>query len=117
MTGGSPSPTMRLRLWVFPLCIGLIVAWVSLTLRFSTRGDTLYNVQALLHGQPVSAGDEFLFITAFYNRVLFPMVHQVLTQWVPILSAGQWYLLLRIASFEAAFLVFAFVCLRMIKAQ
>lgn len=92
------------------LVLGLAVAWASLTLRFGTRADTLHNLGAVLQGAPFRSGDEFLADLPFYNRVLFPLLHRGLARALPVLSESQWYLLLRILSFQAAFAAFALVC-------
>lgn len=90
--------------------LGLIVTWVSLNLRLPTRADTLHNLSAQLHGSPlIYAGEEF---TKFpvYNRILFPALHEAITKHAGFSSAEQWYLLMRCASFQLAFLAFVFVC-------
>jgi hypothetical protein len=45
---------------------------------------------------------------------MFAAIHQALSRFAPFASEGQWYLLLRITSFEAAFIAFAVVCRRSI---
>ena len=97
-------------LLAWSLSLGLIVAAVSLNLRFATRLDTLHNLGAVLHGEPFKTGDVFRADLPFYNRILFPLVHRLLSRWLPFASEGQWYLLLRIASFQMAFLVFGLAC-------
>jgi hypothetical protein len=66
----------------------------------------------VLRGEPFKTGDAFRADLPFYNRILFPLAHHVMSQWLPFASAGQWYVLLRIASFQAAFLVFGLACHR-----
>src|SRR6202012_4885154 len=46
----------------------------------------------------------------FYNRILFPSLHRALSWVLPAVSAEQWYVWLRIASYQGAFLAFALVC-------
>ena len=108
----------KIRLWIFPLCLGLLVAWVRLTLITLTpdsRAYTLYNLWATLHGQPFRLFGEFAFISNFYNRVMFPLIHQGLSRLLPGLSGEHWYVLLRIVSFQLAFLVFTLACVRALK--
>jgi hypothetical protein len=105
----------KIRLWIFPLCLGLLVAWVSLTLRSGRRADTLYNLWATLHGQPLRIYDVFRPISSFYNRIMFPLIHQGLSHLLPALSGEHWYVLLRIVSFQLAFLVFTLACVRALK--
>src|SRR4051812_20138690 len=92
------------------LGIGLIVCWVSLTLRLETRQDALYNLTALLQAAPLKFGEALRGDLPFYNRLLFPLVHHGLSQAFPALSGEQWYVYLRIASYQAAFVAFALVC-------
>lgn len=94
------------------LCLGLIVAWVSVSLRFGTRADTVYNLAAVLRGRPLKFGSDFHSDLPFYNRILFAAVHQAIAKILPLGSPNQWYLLLRILAFQAAFVAFAFVCHR-----
>jgi hypothetical protein len=95
---------------VWALALGLIVAAVSLNLRASTRLDTLHNLSAVLHGEPFKTGDTFRTDLPFYNRLLFPLVHHLLSRWLPFASENQWYLLLRITAFQGAFLAFGLAC-------
>lgn len=92
------------------LGIGTIVCWASLTLRVSTRQDTLYNLTALLQGAPLRFGEALRGDLPFYNRLLFPLLHRAFSQAFPALSDEQWYVYLRIASYQGAFLAFALVC-------
>lgn len=92
------------------LGIGLIVCWVSLTLRLDSRQDALYNLTALLHGAPLRFAEVFRGDLPFYNRLMFPLVHRAFSQAFPALSDEQWYIYLRIASYQGAFLAFAGVC-------
>ena len=98
----------KLVLWC--LSLGLILAWTSLSLRFNTRQDTIYNLTAVLRGEPFRAGASFRSDLPFYNRVLFPVLYRGLLQLFPFASESQWYLLLRIMSFQSAVLSFALVC-------
>ena len=97
-------------LLVWALALGLIVAAVSLNLRASTRLDTLHNLSAVLHGEPFKTGDTFHTDLPFYNRLLFPLIHHVLSRWLPIASENQWYVLLRITAFQVAFFAFGLSC-------
>jgi hypothetical protein len=97
-------------LLVWALALGLIVAAVSLNLRASTRLDTLHNLSSVLHGEPFKTGDTFRTDLPFYNRLLFPLIHHGLSRWLPFASENQWYLLLRITAFQAAFLAFGLAC-------
>jgi hypothetical protein len=92
------------------LGIGVIVCWVSLTLRLETRQDALYNLTALLQGAPQKFGEASRGDLPFYNRILFPLVHRAFSQAFPALSDEQWYVWLRIASYQGAFLAFALIC-------
>ena len=92
------------------LAVGLIVAWASLTLRLPTRQDTLYNLTAILQGTALRYGEALRTDLPFYNRLLFPLLHRGFSQAFPVLSDGQWYVLLRIWSYQAGFLAFAFAC-------
>ena len=105
----------KIRLWIFPVCLGLLVAWVSLTHGLATRADLLHNLWATLHGQPFCLRGECSFISNFYNRVMFPLIHQGLSRLLPALSAEHWYVLLRVVSFQLAFLVFTLACVRALK--
>src|SRR4051812_34111276 len=96
-------------LLLLALVPGLVVAWASLSLRFGTRADTLHNRGAVVQGGPFRSGDEVLANLPFYNRVLFPLLHRGLSRALPVLSERQWYLVLRILSFQAAFAAFALV--------
>jgi hypothetical protein len=105
----------KIRLWIFPVCLGLLVAWVSLTHGLGTRADLLHNLWATLHGQPFCLRGECSFISNFYNRVMFPLIHQGLSRLLPALSAEHWYVLLRVVSFQLAFFVFTLACVRALK--
>lgn len=106
----SKSKRDLLLLLCMGVCLGLIVAWASLSLRFGTRQDTVSNLSAILNGEPLYFGGTAFTKFPHYNRVLFPGVHRLLVQFVPLGSAGQWYLALRIVTFQAAFVAFALVC-------
>ena len=95
---------------VYALGLGLIVAWTSLELRFDTRSDTIANLSLILDGQPLVFGADALPDLPFYNRIMVPALHALLVDWVPIFDNGEWYLLLRIATFGAAFGSFAIAC-------
>ena len=79
-------------------------------LRSSTRADTVYNLSAQLHGEPLRYGDTEFTKFPVYNRVLFPALHQAVVKYLPFSSEEQWYLLLRCASFQIALLAFLLVC-------
>jgi hypothetical protein len=70
-----------------------------------------------LHGQPFRFGEVSGSISNFYNRIMFPLIHQGLSRLLPGLSGEHWYVLLRIVSFQLAFLVFTLACVRMLKAS
>lgn len=110
-TRESPGRDIAI-LFVWALSLGLIVAAISVNLRFATRLDTLHNLGAVLQGEPFKTGDVFRADLPFYNRILFPLAHRLMSRWLPFASEGQWYLLLRIASFQMAFLVFGLTCRR-----
>lgn len=114
---GAPRPLSRdfLRCLACVVGLALIVAWASLQLRIHTRGDVVHNLTAILYGQPLLYGDGIDPTLPFYNRILFPGLHAALAHLLPVLSGGQWYIVLRIASFEAAFAIFALVCYRSLK--
>jgi hypothetical protein len=97
-------------LLVWALGLGLIVAAVSLNLRFATRADTLYNLGAVLHGEPFKTGNDFRADLPFYNRLLFPLVHHGLSRLLPFASESQWYVVLRIVAFQAALFAFGLAC-------
>ncbi len=97
-------------LLVWALGLGLIVAAASLNLRFATRADTLYNLSAVLHGEPFKTGTDFRPDLPFYNRLLFPLVHHGLSRLLPFASESQWYVLLRIVAFQAALFAFGLAC-------
>jgi hypothetical protein len=92
------------------LAVGLIVCWVSLTLRQGTRQDVLYNLTAILERTPIKSGEAFRSDLPFYNRLLFPLIHHAFSRMFPALSADQWYVFLRICCYQAGFLAFALVC-------
>lgn len=116
MTGG-PRPLSRdfVRYLACVVGLALIVSWVSLGLRIHTRGDTLHNLGAILHGQPLLYGEGADATLPFYNRILFPGLHAASSALFPVLTPGQWYILLRVISFEAAFVLFALACYRSLK--
>ena len=96
----------KFKIWIFPLCLGTLVAWASLTLRFGTRADTLHNLSATLGGQDFHFKGFFVGpVTPFYNRIMFPLIHQGLFHLFPTISEERWYLMLRIVSFQLAFVV------------
>lgn len=103
----APRSLAAVVLWA--LALGLIVAWASLSLRFGTRHEAIYNITATLQGKPISMGDLHTDLP-FYNRVFFPLLHQGVKRVLPFASDGQVYLLLRILTFQAAFVAFALVC-------
>jgi hypothetical protein len=105
----------KFTIWIFPLCLGLLVASVSLTLTIATRADTLHNLSALLGGEYFRFAERFYPIEAFYNRVMFPLIHQGLSHLLPALSEERWYVMLRIVSFQLAFVVFTLACIRALK--
>jgi hypothetical protein len=92
------------------LGLGVIVCWVSLTLRMGTREDVLHNLTAMLQGAPLKYGDAVRGDLPFYSRILFPLVHHAFSQTFPSLSDEQWYVCLRIVSYQGGFLAFALVC-------
>lgn len=106
----TPARRDLFAILLLAFALGLVVAWASLTLRFGTRADTLHNLDAVLRGAPFRSGTEFVANLPFYNRVLVPLLHRGLSRALPVLSEGQWYLLLRLAAFQAAFAAFALVC-------
>ena len=108
----APARKDLAALLVLALGLGLVVAWASINLRAETRPDTLYNLHAVLGGEPFRTGNEFRADLPFYNRVFFPLLHRGLARALPVLSESQWYLLLRILSFQAAFVAFVLVCRR-----
>jgi hypothetical protein len=95
--------------------LGLLVAWASLTIRLASRADTLHNLSAILRGQNFHFGEYVGPVTPFYNRIMFPLIHQGLFHLLPTISAERWYLLLRIVSFQIAFVVFTLACVRALK--
>ena len=105
---GDRKDIIVIVLWC--LGIGVIVCWVALTLRSDTRQDSLYNLTAILQAAPVKSGESFRADLPFYNRVMFPLAHRGFSQAFPALSPEQWYVYLKLASYQAAFLAFALVC-------
>jgi hypothetical protein len=99
-----------LHLLCLALCLGLIVAWTSLSLGFDTRQDTISNLLAIWQGRPLHFGGAEAPPLPVYNRLLVPGLHRMLVLYAPFGSAGQWYLVLRIVTFQAAFVAFVFVC-------
>ena len=95
--------------------LGLVVAWVSLSLRLHTRPDTIHNMSHILHGEPLVFGDDTSTIHPFYNRILFPSLLSALSNGLGILTESQWYILLRIATVTLALAAFAFTCLRSLR--
>ena len=107
------SPSCRiLQLALMAVCFGLIIAWASLALRLTNRPDTLYNLSAILDGRPLVFSTELTPLLPFYNRILFPTIHRGLVEAVPFISAGQWYILLRVATCMLAVGTFTAVCHR-----
>jgi hypothetical protein len=90
--------------------LGLLVAWASLELRIHTRLDTIHNMSNILHGRPMEFGADTSTIHPFYNRVMFPSLLWAFTHGVGVLSEGQWYILLRLASCIFGLGAFAFAC-------
>jgi hypothetical protein len=95
--------------------LGLLVAWASLELRIHTRLDTIHNMSNILHGRPMEFGGDTSTIHPFYNRIMFPSLLLALTHAVGVLSEGQWYILLRLASCIFGLGAFAFVCQRALR--
>jgi hypothetical protein len=95
--------------------LGLLLAWASLELRIHTRLDTIHNMSAILHGRPMQFGTDTSTIHPFYNRVMFPALLLAVTHGVGVLSEGQWYILLRLASCIFGLGAFAFVCQRVLQ--
>jgi hypothetical protein len=100
----------------FVVGLGLVVAWASLSLRIGTRGDTIHNMSNILYGRPMVFGDDSSAIHPFYNRILFPSLLMAFSRGVGLLSEGQWYILLRIASCIFALAAFALACRRGLQA-
>jgi hypothetical protein len=48
---------------------------------------------------------------------MFPLIHQGLSRLLPALSGEHWYVLLRIVSFQLAFLVFTLACVWVLKSS
>lgn len=99
------------------MCLGLLVAWSSLSLRFATRADTLHNLAAVPAGAPLQFGLERISSLPVYNRVMFPLLHEAAARVAPIVSESQWYMLLRILSFQAAFVAFVLVCRQTVRSS
>jgi hypothetical protein len=99
----------------FVIGLGLIVAWVSLSMRLHTRADTIHNMSNILHGRPMVFGDDTSALHPFYNRILFPSMLKALSHGLRVLSEGQWYILLRIATVTLGLGAFAFTCVRTLR--
>lgn len=99
----------------FVIGLGLIVAWVSLSMRLHTRADTIHNMSNILHGRPLVFGDDTSTLHPFYNRILFPGMLKALSHGLHVLSESQWYILLRIATVTLGLGAFAFTCLRSLQ--
>jgi hypothetical protein len=99
----------------FVIGLGLVVAWVSLSLRLHTRPDTIHNMSHILRGEPLVFGGDSSAVHPFYNRILFPSLLAALSKWVGIVSESQWYILLRIGTVTLALAAFAFTCLRSLQ--
>jgi hypothetical protein len=95
------------RLQATAVCLGILLAWLSLMWTQGQRADTLYNLNALLAGEPFHYGESVSEITPFYNRVIFPLVHRGVSGSLGFLDAGEWYLVLRVLFFTIALWVFA----------
>jgi len=87
-------------------CLALLAVFVStnLTGRFDHRTETIQQQFAILAGGPYPINGEPNDVGAYQNRVLFPFVLRLGTS-VGIVSVGEWYLLLRLATAAMAFLV------------
>ena len=101
-----------LRTAILVIGLGLLLAWASLELRIHTRIDTIHNMANILHGRPMQFGSDTSTIHPFYNRVMFPGILLAITHGVGVLSEGQWYILLRLASCIFGLGAFAFACQR-----
>ncbi len=106
-----------LRLVVFVVGLALVVAWASLALRIGTRADTIHNMSNILHGRPLVFGDAHSTVHPFYNRILFPGLLLAVSHGIGLLSEGQWYILLRLASCLFGFGAFAWVCRQALQAS
>jgi hypothetical protein len=106
-----------LRLGTFVVGLALVVAWASLSLRIGTRADTIQNMANILHGQPLVFGESRSTIHPFYNRILFPGLLLGLSHGIGVLSQGQWYILLRLASCAFGLGAFAWVCRSSLRAS
>lgn len=106
LSAGGAGMQMPWKLTFFGCAVGVILTWASLTLTFDTREDAIYNLAATLDGSPLRFGDGFNSITAFYNRVLFPGAHSALVR-LGVLNPYEWYIILRLLTFAAAFTIFA----------
>src|SRR6476660_6337129 len=82
----------------FVIGLGLVVAWVSLSLRLHTRPDTIHNMSHILRGEPLVFGGDSSAVHPFYNRILFPSLLWALSRELVLFSESQWYILLRIAT-------------------
>ena len=105
-----PRPVLRTVALVIGL--GLLIAWASLSLRIHTRLDTIHNMSNILHGRPMEFGTDTSTIHPFYNRIMFPSLLLAISHGVGMLSEGQWYILLRLASCIFGLGAFALACQR-----
>jgi hypothetical protein len=117
MSSPLRAPSGRLHLLACVIGLGLFVAWASLALRIHTRADSIHNLWAILHGQPLVYGQDTMATLPFYNRVMFPGMHGALTRYLPMLSPGQWYVVLRVVTCWLAFAAFAFACRRSLRSD
>lgn len=115
MFGRSLFSRSMLRGMGFVIGLGLVVAWVSLSLRLHSRPDTIHNMSHILHGEPLVFGGDRSAVHPFYNRILFPSLLWALSRGLGLLSESQWYILLRIATVTLGLAAFAFACLRSLR--
>jgi hypothetical protein len=106
-----------LRAAAFVVGLALVVAWASLALRIGTRADTIQNMSNILHGQPLVFGEAHSSVHPFYNRILFPSLLLGTSKGIGVLSEGQWYILLRLASCIFGLGAFAWTCRQALQAS
>lgn len=92
---------------VLALSLAILTTFVShdLGVRETTRAETIENQSRLLRGESFLFGDEELFISPHYNRVIIPLLLQAGVA-TGTLSVEGWYLLIRIATAFLAFFAF-----------
>jgi hypothetical protein len=92
---------------VLSLCLAIFTCFVSnnLSPRFENHEESVERQLAIFRGEPYHQDGKLTSWAPFQSRILFPAL-LTLAVHVKVISASQWYLLLRVATAVAAFITF-----------